>query len=299
MKFESDADLRRFIRPYGVEDPEDFSLADHDPGDTHSLPKGFKADAKTLLAQSVEWMAEQQALLAAQDQWALLLIFQGRDAAGKDSTIRHVMTGLNPQGCHVTSFKRPHHEDLDHDFLWRYHRHIPARGDIGIFNRSHYEEVLIVRIHQQLLRAQKIPEQLVTEQIWEQRFEDINNFERYLSRNGVRIVKFYLNISKDEQKKRFLSRLEHPEKHWKFSEDDIAERRYWDEYSRVYQDMISHTATEQAPWYVVPADTKWYARLLVASVVVSTLQSMALGYPQVSRKTMKDFDRARKELESS
>ncbi len=298
VKFKTDAELRRFTQPYRIENTEQFSLEDHDPGDTSSLPREFKSDAKELLADGIEWMAEQQEMLAAQDQWSLLLIFQGRDAAGKDSTIRHVMTGLNPQGCHVKSFKHPHHEDLDHDYLWRHHQHVPARGDIGIFNRSHYEEVLIVRVHGQQLKAQKLPAQLVTERIWEERFEDINNFERYLSRNGVRIVKFYLNVSRDEQKSRFLRRLEHPEKHWKFSQADIDERRYWDDYSAAYEDMIRHTATDLAPWYIVPADTKWFARLLVASVVVNTLRSMSLSYPEVSSRTKAGFEQAIKDLKS-
>lgn len=298
LKLESDQNLLDFIRPYEITERSRVSLADFDPGDTNSLSKEFKDEARTLLDRGVAWMAEQQPMLAAQDRWSLLLIFQGRDAAGKDSMIRHVMSGLNPQGCHVKSFKHPHHEELDHDYLWRYHAHVPARGEIGIFNRSHYEEVLIVRVHRQVLEAQKLPEELITENIWRQRFEDIIQFEHYLARNGVHILKFFLNVSADEQKERFLKRLEHPEKHWKFSQADIEERKYWDEYTRAYEEAIGQTAAPHAPWYIVPSDSKWFARMVVATAVVGKLRSMKLRYPTVSARELEQFEEARKVLKA-
>ena len=299
LELNTDEDLQNFLQPYRIDAPRPVSLAEFNPGDTNSLPGEFKPEAETLLASGVQWMAEQQPMLAAQDRWSLLLVFQGRDAAGKDSMIRHVMSGLNPQGCYVKSFKHPHYEDLDHDYLKRYHDHVPGRGEIGIFNRSHYEEVLIVRVHQHILDAQKLPDELVTADIWQERIEDINNFERYLNRNGVLILKFFLNVSREEQKKRFLKRLDHPEKHWKFSQADIDERRYWDEYTEAYEHAIGGTASAHAPWYVVPADRKWFGRVLVAAAVVSTLRSMNLAYPIVSREEVEGFEAARHELEDS
>lgn len=297
LKLETDKDLKRFLSPYLIDQPGDVSLDDYDPGDTDSLPSDYKDEARELLEQVVSWLAEQQPKLAADDRSSLLLIFQGRDAAGKDSMIRNVMSGVNPQGCHVTSFKHPSSEALDHDYLWRYHKRTPRRGEIGIFNRSHYEEVLIVRIHQSILDAQKLPESALTADIWQARFEDINNFERYLARNGVHILKFFLNISADEQRRRFLKRLDHPEKHWKFSQADIDERAYWDDYTRAYEEAISHTATAHAPWFVVPSDHKWFARLVVAAAVANELRSMNLAYPAVDPENVKAFAAARKSLE--
>ena len=291
-------DIPEFIQPYRVDDPENFRLQDSDPADTGGFSADFKEDAAQMLDASIEWLAQQQMMLAAQDRWSLLIIFQARDAAaGKDSTIRHVMSGLNPQGCQVTSFKRPHHEDLDHDFLWRYHRRIPARGEIGIFNRSYYEEVLIVQVHQELLQTQKLPAELIKPDIWSQRYADINNFERYLTHNGIQVLKFFLDVSAKEQKERFRERLEQPEKHWKFSEADIHERRFWDDYSRVYEETIRATSTEYAPWYVIPADKKWFTRLLVAAVLVAKMSSLELAFPQVKGEAKKALRKARKDLE--
>jgi len=296
LNLSTDDDLERFLRPYRIDEPGDFSLSDHDPRDTNLLSDDFKDDARELLDRGIAWMAEQQPMLAAEDRQALLIIFQGRDAAGKDSMIRHVMSGLNPQGCHVTSFKHPDYQALDHDYLWRYHQRVPGRGEIGIFNRSHYEEVLIVRVHPRILAAQRLPDGLAGEKIWQERFEDIGNFERYLSRNGVQILKFFLNISKEEQKERFLKRLENPEKHWKFSQADIDERAYWDDYTTAYEEAIGHTAAPHAPWYVVPADHKWFARLVVASAVVAGLRRMDLRYPQPSGKELRALRKARRTL---
>jgi PPK2 family polyphosphate:nucleotide phosphotransferase len=298
LNLDTQAAVETFLRPYRIAEAGKVDLAAYDPGDTDSLPKTFKPEAQALLEQAVAWMAEQQPMLAAQDRWSLLVIFQGRDAAGKDSMIRAVMSGLNPQGCHVTSFKHPHYEDLDRDYLWRYHAHAPRRGEIGIFNRSHYEEVLIVRVHGHILQAQKLPPELITPDIWTERFEDINHFERYLNRNGVRIVKFFLNISPEEQKKRFLKRLDHPEKHWKFSQADIDERQHWAAYTQAYEDAIGRTSAPHAPWYIVPSDEKWFARLLVAVAVASELRSLNLAYPGVSDEKRGQFEAARRQLEA-
>ena len=296
LKLTTDDDLERFLRPYRIDRPGRVSLSDYDPADTDSLPDDFKDEARELLERSVAWMAEQQPMLAAEDKQALLIILQGRDAAGKDSTIRHVMSGLNPQGCHVTSFKHPSYEALDHDYLWRYHQRLPGRGEIGIFNRSHYEEVLIVRVHPQILAAQRIPDGLAGDNIWRERFEDIGNFERYLARNGVHILKFFLNISREEQRKRFLKRLESPEKHWKFSQADIEERAFWDDYTLAYEEAIGHTAAPHAPWYIVPADHKWFSRLVVAWAVVARLRAMDLHYPQPGKEQLRALRKARKAL---
>ena len=296
LELTTDEDLERFLSPYRVDAPGSFSLSGHDPGNTDSLAGDFKDEARNLLDRSVAWMAEQQPMLAAEDKQALLIIFQGRDAAGKDSMIRHVMSGLNPQGCHVTSFKHPDYQALDHDYLWRYHQRVPGRGEIGIFNRSHYEEVLIVRVHPRILAAQRLPDGRSGKQIWQERFEDIGNFERYLHRNGVHILKFFLNISKEEQKQRFLKRLENPEKHWKFSQADIEERAYWDDYTTAYEEAIGHTAAPHAPWFVVPADHKWFARLMVACAVVARLRAMDLHYPEPGRGELRALRKARKAL---
>lgn len=282
---------------YRIVTGKGFSLADHDPADTGPYDSDAKSDAREMLAAGIDWLADHQAMLAAQDSWAVLLIFQARDAAGKDSTIKHVMSGINPQGCDVVSFKHPSATDLDHDYLWRYLSKTPARGKIGIFNRSYYEEVLIVRVHEHILAEQKMPARLVGDDIWQQRFEDIRNFENYLSRNGVSIIKFFLNVSRDEQKRRFMDRLTEPEKHWKFSRSDIEERAYWDEYTRAYEDAIRNTASEAAPWYVVPADVKWFTRLIVAAAVARRFTALDLSFPKLPADKLAELDAARKWLE--
>jgi PPK2 family polyphosphate:nucleotide phosphotransferase len=273
-----------------------FRLKDVDPEDTYGLKSELKEDSKAILQQGVQLLAEMQAKLYAQDRWAVLLVFQAMDAAGKDGTIKHVMSGVNPQGCEVASFKAPSSEELDHDFLWRCTPYLPNRGHIGIFNRSYYEEVLAVRVHPELLHAEKLPPQLVTKHIWEERYEDINNFERYLARNGTVIRKFFLHVSKAEQKKRFLERLNEPEKHWKFSGADVRERAYWDEYMKAYESMIRATATPHAPWYVVPADNKWFTRLVVAAAVVDAMESLHLHYPKIDKKKRAELAAARELL---
>jgi PPK2 family polyphosphate:nucleotide phosphotransferase len=245
----------------------------------------------------VDKLADLQDKLYAQDSWAVLLVFQAMDAAGKDGVIKHVMSGVNPQGCQVYSFKAPSPEELDHDYLWRTMTRMPERGRIGIFNRSYYEEVLVVRVHPAILAAERIPSELVTKDVWKERFEDINAFERYLARNGVIIRKFFLNLSKKEQKKRFLSRLDEPEKNWKFSAADIKERACWDDYMEAFEDMIRHTATPDAPWHVIPADNKWFSRIAVAEAVIDTLESLKLSYPKVEDVKAKELAAARKLLE--
>jgi PPK2 family polyphosphate:nucleotide phosphotransferase len=234
-------------------------------------------------------LAELQDMLYAQDRWAVLLIFQAMDAAGKDGTIKHVMSGVNPQGCQVYSFKAPSAEDLDHDFLWRCMKYVPERGRIGIFNRSYYEETLVVRVHPEFLEKQKLPPELVTKDIWKERFRDIRSFERYLTRNGVIIRKFFLHVSKGEQKRRFLERLQNPEKNWKFSANDITERAFWDDYMTAYEDMIRNTSTPEAPWYVVPADNKWFTRIVVGAAVIAALDALDLHYPQISKEKLKEL----------
>ena len=283
---------RKLAKPFRVTD-DSFRLKDIDPGDTLDLTSEDKPRAKEALAIGVEALAELQDKLYAQDRWSVLLIFQAMDAAGKDGAIKHVMSGINPQGCQVYSFKAPSSEDLDHDFLWRCMKALPERGRIGIFNRSYYEETLVVRVHPGILAGQKVPERLVTKRIWKERFEDIRNFERYLSHNGVLIRKFFLHVSKDEQQRRFMERLDNPDKNWKFSSTDAKERGYWDEYMEAYEDMIRHTSTPEAPWYVVPADNKWYTRVVVAAAVIDGLHSLDLAYPTVDAEKMKDLDAAR------
>jgi PPK2 family polyphosphate:nucleotide phosphotransferase len=290
--------IEELITPYRVTSGKDFKLKDFDPADTGNLESVDKADAKELLEQGVQWLAEQQDMLYAQDHWALLLVFQAMDAAGKDGTIKHVTSGLNPQGCEVTSFKQPSAEELDHDYLWRYMRHVPARGQVGIFNRSYYEEVLVVKVHQELLTNQKLPPSLVTKNIWNERYEDIAHFEQYLTRNGVRVLKFFLHVSKGEQKRRFLSRLDEPEKNWKFSAGDVAERQHWSEYRDAYEEAIRNTASKAAPWYVVPADNKWFTRLLVAAAVVDAIAELELHYPVVGSDKQKELVAARARLEA-
>jgi len=288
--------VEKFIRPYRITKGKGFRLKDIDPGDTRGLKSEQKGEAQALLARGVEWLAEEQEKLYAQDRWGVLLVFQAMDAAGKDSTIEHVMSGVNPQGVHVTSFKAPSAEELDHDFLWRCARALPERGRIGIFNRSYYEEVLVVRVHQEFLARQKLPRGCVTEDIWQERFEAIRNFEQYLARNGYLILKFFLHVSRGEQKKRFLERLDNPEKHWKFSSADVHERRFWKDYMRAYEDMIRHTAADHAPWYVIPADNKWFTRLAVAAAIVAGIERLDLAFPKVDAAKRKDFAEARKAL---
>ena len=287
---------RSLAKPFRVTDGEGFRLKDVDPGDTLDFGSEDKPRAKEALAMGIEALAELQDMLYAQDSWAVLLIFQAMDAAGKDGTIKHVMSGVNPQGCQVTPFKTPSPEDLDHDYLWRCVKNLPERGHIGIFNRSYYEETLAVRVHPEFLEKQKIPPELVTKDIWKERYKDIRSFERYLTRNGVVIRKFFLHVSKKEQKKRFLERLENPEKNWKFSPNDVKERAFWDDYMQAYEDMIRHTATKDAPWYVVPADNKWFTRLVVAAAVVGTLGSLDLRYPKVGAEKLKEFAAAKRTL---
>ncbi len=283
------------LKLFRVESGKRFKLSDHDPKNTH----GFESseDAEDLLKQGVGMMSDMQQKLYAQSRWGVLLIFQAMDAAGKDGVIRHVMSGVNPQGCQVYSFKGPSAEELDHDFLWRTNKCLPERGRIGIFNRSYYEETLVVRVHPELLAKQMIPAQLVTRKIWKQRFEDINNLESYLTRNGVVVRKFFLNISKEEQRQRFLRRLEDPDRNWKFSEADARERGHWDEYMAAYEDMIANTATKEAPWYIVPADNKWFTRLVVAGAIIETLEGLDLHYPSVDEAKKKELDAARRLLE--
>jgi PPK2 family polyphosphate:nucleotide phosphotransferase len=272
------------LATYRVTKGKKFRLKDCDPGDTGRLKSESKQEAKELLRQGVELLAEYQDKLYAQDRWAVLLIFQAMDAAGKDSTIKHVMSGVNPQGCEVYSFKAPSSEELDHDFMWRCMPFLPNRGHIGIFNRSYYEEVLVVRVHPEILAAQKLPPELAGKRIWKERYEDIANIERYLARNGTVIRKFFLHVSRDEQKKRFLERLDEPEKNWKFSAADVKERDRWDDYMEAYEDMIRATAAPHAPWYVVPADNKWFTRLVVAGAIVQTLEGLDLRYPEIGKK---------------
>jgi PPK2 family polyphosphate:nucleotide phosphotransferase len=284
-----------FSKPYLVDNGRKFRLKDFDPDDSSGV-KSRKV-AEDILPRGVERLSDLQDKLYAQNRWAILLIFQAMDAAGKDGAIKHVMSGVNPQGCQVYSFKQPSAEDLNHDFMWRTNKCIPERGRIGIFNRSYYEEVLVVRVHKELLERQRIPPPLVTKNIWNERCADINAYEHYLSRNGVIIRKFFLNVSKEEQKKRFLDRLEKPDKNWKFSASDATERERWNEYMTAYEEMIQHTATPHAPWYVVPADKKWYTRLVVAAAVIHALDDLNLHYPVVDAAKRKELKSARVALE--
>jgi PPK2 family polyphosphate:nucleotide phosphotransferase len=286
----------KFSKPFRVTDGDDFRLKDVDPGDTMKLKSKDKDEAKEMLAQGVDVLAELQDMLYAQDKWAVLLIFQAMDAAGKDGAIKHVMSGINPQGCQVFSFKAPTSDDLDHDYLWRCMKCLPERGRIGIFNRSYYEETLVVRVHPEFLGRQKLPPELLGKDVWKERFQDIRSFERYLSRNGVLIRKFFLHVSKKEQKRRFLERLDRPEKNWKFSSADATERGFWNDYMDAYEDMIRHTATEESPWYVVPADNKWFTRLVVAAAVIDGLASLGLHYPEVGPAKLKELAAARRAL---
>ncbi len=287
---------RKLAAPFRVADGDKFRLKDFDPGDTLDFTSEDKPRAKDALAAGVEALAELQDKLYAQDRWALLLIFQAMDAAGKDGAIKHVMSGVNPQGCQVFSFKAPSAEDLDHDYLWRCMKCLPNRGEIGIFNRSYYEETLVVRVHPQFLEKQKLPPELVSKRIWKERFQDIRSFERYLSRNGVMIRKFFLHVSKKEQKRRFLERIETPEKNWKFSAADLTERGFWKQYQGAYEDMIRHTATPEAPWYVVPADNKWFTRVVVGAAIIDALAGLKLAYPEVGEAKLKELAAAKRAL---
>src|SRR5581483_567723 len=287
--------IGKLAKAYRVDNGKQFRLKDFDPADTAKIKS--KEDAGSALEETVERLRDLQDKVYAQDQWGILIILQGMDAAGKDGVVKHVMSGVDPQGCEVHSFKAPSEEELNHDYLWRSFVRLPERRRIGIFNRSYYEEVLVVRVHPNLLKNEKIPASLISRKIWEERFEDMRNFERYLSRNGIVVRKFFLNISKEEQTKRFLARLDEPEKNWKFSPADIHEREHWDEYMEAYEDMIRNTSTSFAPWYVVPADHKWFTRLVVASAVVDTLEGLDLSYPKVDAPRRKELDEARKILE--
>jgi len=285
----------KLANTFRVDSGKHFRLKDFDPGDCGHW--GSKENADKALQEGIARTAELQDKLYAQDNWALLLIFQAMDAAGKDGAIKHVMSGVNPQGCQVYSFKAPSDLELQHDFLWRTTCDLPQRGHIGIFNRSYYEEVLVVRVHPEILKSQKTPPSLVKKKIWDERFEDIRCFERHMARSGTVIRKFFLNVSKKEQKQRFLARLEEPEKNWKFSASDVRERECWDDYQEAYEDMIRNTATEHAPWYVVPADNKWFTRLVISTVIVDTLESLDLAYPKVDDAKRKELEAAKKGLE--
>ena len=287
---------RKLATPFRVTNGDKFRLKDVDPGDTLDLKSDDKPRAKEALALGVEVLAELQDMLYAQDKWAVLLVFQAMDAAGKDGAIKHVMSGVNPQGCQVFSFKAPTSEELDHDYLWRCIKCMPERGRIGIFNRSYYEETLVVRVHPEILERQNLPPELITKRVWEDRFRDIRGFERYLASNGIAICKFFLHVSKKEQKARFLERLDNPEKNWKFSAADLKERGYWDDYQAAYEDVIQNTAAKHAPWYVVPADNKWFTRVVVAAAVIDTLASLNLAYPKVSPDKLKELAAARRML---
>ncbi|HEY5974913.1 MAG TPA: polyphosphate kinase 2 family protein [Geobacteraceae bacterium] len=289
---------REFARNFRVDEGSKFKLKEFDPNETLGLKhrEGIKDLAAEALQEGTELLAEMQEKLYAQDRWGLLLIFQAMDAAGKDGAIKHVMSGVNPQGCQVFSFKTPSAEELDHDFLWRTNKCIPERGRIGIFNRSYYEEVLVVRAHPELLAKQKLPPSLVTKNIWKERFADINAYERYLTRNGIAIRKFFLNVSREEQKKRFLERLDNPDKFWKFSVADAHERNYWDDYMVAYEEMIQHTATDHAPWYVVPADNKWFSRLVVAAGIIEALDGLDLAFPDIDAGRRAELAAARRAL---
>lgn len=287
---------KKLAKKYRITDDKKFDLDDFPKDASSDLGKDGNELAQEILELSVKSLSEMQDKLYAEDKWSLLVIFQAMDAAGKDGAIKHVMSGINPQGCDVTSFKAPNAEELDHDYLWRCMKHLPERGRIGIFNRSYYEEVLVVRVHEEILRSQRIPEELITEDIWKDRLNDIRNFETYLNNNGILVVKIFLHVSKKEQKKRFLERLETPEKNWKFSKSDLVERKYWKEYMDAYEHLIRRTSTEKSPWYIVPADNKHYARILVAAAILHAMDSMALAYPTVSKEQVAELLRLKQEL---
>jgi PPK2 family polyphosphate:nucleotide phosphotransferase len=287
---------KKFSKQYCVEDGDGFNLKDYETKASFKLGDEGKPLANQALQIGVEALATMQDVLYAQDKWSLLLIFQAMDAAGKDGAIKHVMSGVNPQGCQVSSFKAPNSEELDHDFLWRCQKHLPERGRIGIFNRSYYEEVLVVRVHEVILKNQKLPEKLITKDIWEERFQDIRNFEKYLNRNGTVVIKFFLNVSKKEQKERFIERVDNPDKNWKFSATDAKERGYWDDYMHAYQELIKNTSTKKSPWYVIPADNKSYARIAIASAIITALDEMDLEYPKVNAEKIAELNAVKQAL---
>jgi len=287
--------IQRYIQPFRITKGKGFQLKNYDAGDTCGL-KLRKHEASELLQRGTQWLAQEQDMLYAQDRWSLLLVFQAMDAAGKDGTIKHVMSGVNPQGCQVFSFKQPSQEDLSHDFMWRYSKCLPERGRIGIFNRSYYEEVLIVRVHEEILSQQKIPQLFVGKRIWDERLSDIAHFEDYLTRQGVIVLKFFLHLSREEQKKRFMKRLDNPEKNWKFSASDVHERKFWSDYMRAYEEAIGATASRQAPWFVVPADNKWFTRLVVAAAIVEAVEQLDLTYPKVDAAKKKGLAKVRAAL---
>jgi PPK2 family polyphosphate:nucleotide phosphotransferase len=287
--------IEKYIDPFRITKGNDFKLTHFDPGDTLGL-RLDKGEASELLQRGTEWLAEEQDMLYAQKRWSVLLVFQAMDAAGKDGTIKHVMSGVNPQGCQVFSFKQPSSEDLDHDFLWRYFKRLPERGRIGIFNRSYYEEVLVVRVHEDILKRQMLPSQLVSKRIWQERLLDIAHFEDYLTRQGTIVLKFFLHLSRDEQKKRFMQRLDRPDKNWKFSPSDVHERKFWGDYMHAFEDAIRATASKRAPWYVVPADNKWFTRLVVAAAIVEAVEKLDLAYPTVDATKKKELETAREAL---
>jgi PPK2 family polyphosphate:nucleotide phosphotransferase len=287
---------KKFAKKYYVGNGEKFKLKNFFTVPKMELGPEDKPLVKEALEQGVEALAALQDILYAQDRWSLLVIFQAMDAAGKDGAIKHVMSGINPAGCQVTSFKVPSAEELDHDFLWRCKKKLPERGRIGIFNRSYYEEVLVVRIHEAILQNQKLPKKLITKKIWKERFEDIRNFEQYLHRNGTVVIKIFLHVSKEEQKQRFIDRIDDPEKNWKFSTSDIKERGFWNEYQDAYEDMIKNTSTKDSPWYVIPADNKAYARIGVASAIISALEQMDLAYPEVSAEKVAELQEVKRTL---
>ena len=289
-------EAKKFSDKYRIDDGKKFKLNDFDTKVDFDLENDDKSLFKETLQIGVDGLSDLQDVLYAQDKWSLLLIFQAMDAAGKDGAIKHVMSGVNPQGCQVSSFKAPSSEELDHDFLWRCLKNLPERGRIGIFNRSYYEEVLVVRVHKQILENEKLPEKLITSDIWENRFEDIRNFEKYLNRNGTIVVKFFLHVSKKEQKKRFIERIEAPEKNWKFSAADVKERECWDEYQNAYEEVIKNTSTEKSPWYVVPADNKSYARIVMVSAIINALDEMNLEYPTLSDEKLAELKDIKKAL---
>src|SRR5215468_4519072 len=280
--------IQKYTQPFRITKGKGFQLKKIHPGDTCGL-KLDKGEAAELLQRGTLWLAEEQDMLYAQDRWSLLLVFQAMDAAGKDSTIKHVMSGVNPQGVQVFSFKQPSQEELDHDFMWRYSKRLPERGRIGIFNRSYYEEVLIVRVHEAILKQQKIPHSLVGKRIWDERLADIAHFEDYLTRQGVVILKFFLHVSREEQKKRFMKRLDEPAKNWKFSASDVHERKFWDDYMRAYEEAIRATASKHAPWFAVPADHRWFTRLVVAAAIVEAVEHLDLTYPNVDAEKKKEL----------
>jgi PPK2 family polyphosphate:nucleotide phosphotransferase len=289
--------LEHIAKRFRIDRPEKFRLSGHDPAECCSLTID-KGEAKTMLAEGIERLTELQQRLYAENRWSVLIVLQAMDAAGKDSVIKHVMSGINPQGCEVHSFKAPSAEELAHDFLWRIGQRLPECGRIGIFNRSHYEEVLTVRVHPEMLQRQRLPNNLAGKQVWQRRFDDIRAFERHLAGNGTLVLKFFLNISREEQRKRFLDRIEEPAKRWKFSMGDVAERKLWDKYMAAYDDMIRQTSRPQAPWYVVPADHKWFTRLVVAAAMVDALDGLDLKFPKVACQALKELHKVRKALKA-